>query len=212
MRLLAGFSCCVTQEVVSLPWCRGALYECITKEKPTALPTYLLLYCIKQASWCCRLHQISAHYLLPVQRNLSGRSHAPILQGLADGVSASAAPSQLWGRLPPAVPLHSLALGLAYYDGALGLAGTVAHAAALQQGTGGHGLSLIDCTQEDSLCSRPTCCDPSNMCLLHMQVVSQLQNSGSRLSARCCCRPVGSSWRRRGLTAGPSAAKPCATT
>ncbi|KAL4443950.1 hypothetical protein ABPG75_011687 [Micractinium tetrahymenae] len=87
-------------------FCRGALYECITCEKPAALPTYLLLHCIKQA--------------LP--------------QG---GVAGAAALARLWGGLPPAVPLRSLSLALAYHDSRLGLAGEQARAAALRSKGGG---------------------------------------------------------------------------
>lgn len=36
------------EHCLTLPCDRGALYECVTKEKPTALPAYLLLYCLKQ--------------------------------------------------------------------------------------------------------------------------------------------------------------------
>ncbi|KAI3425098.1 hypothetical protein D9Q98_008476 [Chlorella vulgaris] len=85
-------------------FCRGALYECITEEKPSALPAYLLLYCIKQ--------------------------------GLGQGRAGIDALSLLWGGLPPAVPLRSLALALAYHDSMLGLAGAAAHKAALQRDPG----------------------------------------------------------------------------
>ena len=59
-------------------------------------------------------------------------------QGLASGGAATAALSQLWAGLAPAVPLRGLALALAYYDSSLGLAAAAAHAAALRQGAGAH--------------------------------------------------------------------------
>ncbi|PSC69420.1 anaphase-promoting complex subunit 1 isoform X2 isoform B [Micractinium conductrix] len=86
-------------------FCRGALYECITGEKPTALPAYLLLFCIKQA--------------------------------LAPGGGGAGALAQLWGSLPPAVPLWSLALCLAWEDSALGLSAAAVRDAALRLGAGG---------------------------------------------------------------------------
>ena len=56
------------------------------------------------------------------------------VQGLAQGSPGCSALAQLWSGLAPAVPLWSLALARAYYDGGLGLAGAAAHEAANQQG------------------------------------------------------------------------------
>jgi hypothetical protein len=59
-----------------------------------------------------------------------------LLQGLAPKGGGSGARAQLWAGLPPAVPLWSLALSLAYYDSGLGLAAAAAHGAAVGQGAG----------------------------------------------------------------------------
>jgi hypothetical protein len=61
--------------------------------------------------------------------------HLP--QALASGAGGGAALSRLSGGLPPAVPLRSLALALAYADGGLGRAGAAARAAALRGGGAG---------------------------------------------------------------------------
>ena len=59
------------------------------------------------------------------------------LQGLAQGGATCAALSQLSGGLPLAVPLRSLALALAYSDGAMGLATAATHAAMASLGAAG---------------------------------------------------------------------------
>ncbi|KAK9828929.1 hypothetical protein WJX72_002853 [[Myrmecia] bisecta] len=76
-------------------FCRGALYECITQEKPALLPSYLFLYCLLQGVMGPQPKDSSA-------RNDSG--------GGGWGVKA------LTGGLPPTVPLWSLKLALAYHN------------------------------------------------------------------------------------------------
>jgi hypothetical protein len=115
------------------------LYECITQEKPTVLPTHVLLYCVKQVPGMDDqgvTHMCS--YALGRLFLASGQAHKPklgcALQALSQGTDASATLSPLWGGLPLAVPLHQLALAVSYYDGALGLVAAAALARAHQQG------------------------------------------------------------------------------
>lgn len=125
-------------------FCRGALYECITEEKPSALPAYLLLYCIKQASTgapsvshaCSHSTRVKCLRAFMLYTCAHRPPFQPVPQGLGQGRAGIDALSLLWGGLPPAVPLRSLALALAYHDSMLGLAGAAAHKAALQRDPG----------------------------------------------------------------------------